>query len=722
MKNTEINATIAEQYPDQFGVAGTRRKAILGVSAFGHDSAAALVAADTGAVIFAIAEERLTNVKHDWHFPIGAIHACCRAAAREDVQIISVGVNFRIEEFSKILIEEIKRFAIDASEIDALANAVCHLIPGKTYFSPLSSSEIENEILAILAAFALSDIETAILTKRLTWYYNLSVKYHNIQRVILDNFKGVEVKFHNHHTTHAASAFYNSGFEDATVLTIDGSGEADTVTVYKGSREGLVRVSETLWPHSLGIFYYLATRHVGFDLGDEFKVMGMSAYGEPKYYPILREMFHVTEQAGLVQIETSHLARMDLPGTGHVVHGFTHAFSQLLPPRAKDGPVLQCHFDFASSVQKITEEVGIMLARKAIALTGSPNLAIAGGVGLNGLMNQAIRVQSGCRDLFVFPAAGDDGTCVGAAQMQIADRMPFPRPRMESCYFGADVSEPDDIRHAVSAFGLNFSEPPSIHEEIARALADGKVIARCQGRSEFGPRALGNRSIMANPGSATMKDTLNGRVKHREEFRPFAPACLVEKASEFFEIDVESPFMLLICRARERACAMAPAIVHADGTARLQTVSSLHNSDFHGIISAFERLTGLPIVLNTSFNVNGETIVETAQDAIESFGFMDIDYLAIGPFWVSKAENQHHFPPLDHEAYLEQRKQRFRSMDYGALTKIDTGEFDPAFRPEGGSVEAFTAVASVLRSFLKLPERERALAAQAMKRVTGEAV
>ena len=666
----------------------TGQEVIIGLGAFGHDAAAAMINAKTGQVLYAVAEERLTNRKHDWHYPVGAIHKCCQEAVKLNATLTGVAVNFQSNEFvTKTLFGEIDEYA-GVVGADTIKTALIEHLNEAEYFSLKTPNNTTHFVSNLLTEFGFDEASMRTLLKRISWYYNWSIKYRDIEKLIRQHFLGFPIHTVNHHLSHAASAFYSSGFEDATVLVMDGSGEADTVTVYRGRGNHLELVSQTGWPHSLGIFYLMATQHLGFGLGDEYKVMGMSAYGEPRFEPQLRDLLKVSNHAVLMQQQTPLLSLRDLSGTGHIVFQFTDEMNRLIPTRQKSDPVTQIHFDFAASIQKLTEDTGVELAKQAINLTGHKNIAIAGGVGLNGLMNEAIRKRSGCDEIFVYPAAGDDGCAVGAAQWLAAQHQKLPKLRLRSCYFGHDVLR-DETLSLLSDREICFSKPRSIHKQIAEALAEGKIVARCYGRSEFGPRALGNRSILAHPGIASMKETLNLRVKHREEFRPFAPACLKDRVSEYFEIDMDSPFMLLITKATLLAKNQVPSVVHADGTARVQSVSKCEHSDFYEVIVEFEKLTGLPIVLNTSFNVNGETIVDTAMDALESFGFMDIDFLALGPFWISKSENTGKFPELSHEDYLKIRQNRFLARNLGFLSEVDISIFDDAFLDVDKPVDAF---------------------------------
>ncbi len=661
--------------------------AILGIGAFGHDAAAALIECATGKVLFAQAEERLTNKKHDWHYPIGAVLACCEQAVRLGLNIEQVAVNFRHQEFAtKTLFQEIDGICPKPVDTQRLKATILRRIEETNYFSVhdvAKPNEVTAELLSRVAELPLSEEQRKEIILRLTWYFNWSVKYKQIKNRLEEHCEGWPIRYVNHHLAHAASAFYNSGYSDAAVLVIDGSGESDTVTIFHGHSEGLELVQRTGWPHSLGIFYLFATQHLGFSLGDEYKVMGMSAYGQPRFYDEIARMMRVAPAGEFQLLDSAWQKRATMTGLGHVAYQFTGELDKVIPRRTKSDPITQLHFDFAASIQKVTEEIGVELARKALALTGTRHLAIAGGVGLNGLMNEAIRTRSGCEDLFIYPAAGDDGTAVGAAQLVAAEQLIQAKKspatqRLGSCYFGYRVTE-SEARVTLNQLGIEYSTPASIHQEIARALAAGKIVARCHDAAEFGPRALGHRSILAHPGLATMKETLNARVKHREEFRPFAPACLRERVSDFFEIDCDAPFMLLITRAKAHAKSILPAVVHEDGTARVQSVSAQDHPDFYKTISAFNSVTGIPVVLNTSFNVNGETIVDTALDAIESFGFMDIDFLALGPYWISKEANAKKFPAYEHDEYLKIRQQRYLSRQLGDITEMDIAQFDPAF-------------------------------------------
>ncbi len=653
---------------------------IIGIGAFGHDASACVVDASTGRPLFAVAEERLDNVKHSWRFPIGATQRCRDWIKRIGGRLAKVGVNFTPEPFAAVTLRREMEAALPSDAAKALWKAIEALLPFGDYFERdvgFSRKTIDRA----LKEGGLADAPESELRRRIQWYYNWSIKYRRILQVVERLFPGVEVEAVDHHRCHAFSAWMNSGFEEAAVLTIDGQGEAATTGIYRADGEGLNLLAASNWPHSLGIFYLNATVHLGFSLGDEYKVMGMAAYGKPVFAEALEEIVRIDDGGVLELRETANYGRCEVGGlAGHFSMDFTDVFREKLAPRRKDEEIEQKHFDFAASVQAVTERAGVELARAAVRLAGSTRLAIAGGVGLNGLMNERIRRESGCSEIFIFPAAADDGASIGAAQALAWEMNHQVGPRMNDAFLGHEPSD-TSIREVLEKMGVKFERPDSIHDRIAEAIAEKEIVARYVGRSEYGPRALGDRSIMANPTAGEMKETLNERIKHREPFRPFAPACLAEHVQDYFDIDCEAPFMLLIAQAKDRARKELPAVVHEDGTARVQTVSEDGNPEFWRTLTAFRERTGTPVLINTSFNVNGETIVDTPLDAIESFGHMDIDHLAIGDYWVSKAENRKVFEELPDAEYLKKRQARYAAEVTHPLAEFDLHEF-PFNRPD----------------------------------------
>ncbi len=655
------------------GTVASNNAVILGIGCFGHEGATALVKRNTGEVLFAVAEERLNNVKHSWYFPIGSITKACQYAQNNGLAISEVAVNFYEKEFiTGTLANELKRIVGDTPAEQILAKLLELHIYGDyyNYNGSFSQKVLDQE----LASLSLAPEVRSLATARIHWFYNWALKYRQIVLNVGTLFPEIPLYRVPHHLCHATSAFLNSGFDRATVLTIDGQGESETLAVYAADCSGIHKLTSTPWPTSLGIFYLNVTGHLGFSFGDEFKVMGMSAYGSPTYYHLFHDLIDVTPDCRL-RFNPSHPYYVLQEATGlygHFGFGFASDFNKLLKPRRPDEEIRQEHFDFAASIQKVLEEVGVQLARTAMALTGLPDLALAGGVTLNGLMNERIRRESGCQRIFIYPAAADDGTAVGAAQQVSLSLFPNNRSLLPVSipFFGQESSD-EEIEHELKSKGIIYHRPESIHEKIAESLNNEMIVARFTGRSEFGPRALGNRSILASAARKEMKDIINERIKHREPFRPFAPACLAEYASDYFDIDVEAPYMLLIANTKEMAREKIPAVVHADGTARMQTVSKEHNPAFYATIDAYRKLTGLPVIINTSFNINGEAIVDTPEDAIESFLQMDIDFLAIGPFWVARDENRNLAPNLDNKTFLEIRKTRFKKNCNHVLRYLD---------------------------------------------------
>ncbi|MFA7345621.1 MAG: carbamoyltransferase C-terminal domain-containing protein [Terrimicrobiaceae bacterium] len=657
-----------------------KKESILGISALGHDAAAALVCAKSGEILYAIAEERLNNLKHSWQFPYGSIRACQAHASLNGWEIVEAALNFNPEEFSTgTLRRTILDILKDEQKTAALMELLSELIAYGDFFHRSSFSY--EEVGKWIARNEIAPEPAQRLRKRIGWYYNWSVKYRRITTMVETLLPKIPVRNINHHLCHAASTYFTSGFENSCVITWDGQGESQTTCVYHAKPGGIELVSETVWPSSLGMIYFGLTNYLGFKLGDEFKVMGMAAYGQPRFYDALRNMIEIGDGPSVHLRETDIYSHQE-HGTGHYWYYFNKNLGKLASRRFRHQKIQQEHFDLAASLQKVFEDFGSDFAGKALATTGEAHLCLSGGVALNGLMNEAIRRQSGCKNIYIYPAAGDDGTAVGAALQALSERGCSPSHKAGLPFLGGGVGD-DDIRAELQRLNLVFEEPSDIHERIAKALAAHEIVARYQGRSEFGPRALGNRSILANPARPEIKDILNERIKHREAFRPFAPACLLEFASDYFDIDIEAPYMLLIATAKPLAREKIPAAVHADGTSRLQTVSKEGNGDFYKTIKAFHHLTGTPVVINTSFNINGEAIVETPCDAVESFSQMDIDHLAIGKFWISKAANR--FPKMTDAEFLDIRKKRFSDSHTHVLAHFDINK---DYFPRSGQTSA----------------------------------
>lgn len=556
---------------------------ILGLSCFYHDAGACLLR--DGDLVAAAEEERFTRLKHDSSLPVHAASYC-----------------------------------LDAGDVDP--DQLDYVI---FYEKPLLKFE------RIVAGYAATYPRSrgAFVKAMQTW---LGQKLW-VRGQIRDGlgFDG-EVLFGEHHLSHAASAFFPSPFTDAAVLTADGVGEWASTTLGIGHDIDLELSHEIRYPHSLGLLYSAFTAYLGFEVNEgEYKVMGMAAYGRPTLVDKVRKLIHLMDD-GSFRLDLRYL------GYQHGLRSIDAPFIELFGSPREAGAELEDRFaDIAASIQLVTEEAMLGLASRARALSGSENLCMAGGVALNVLANARILRESGFKRVWVQPAAGDAGGCVGAALYLNHTVLRNPRSyRMDAAYLGPGYSN-SEIHNFLRGEGVPFTvlRDNEIAPCVAKLIAENNVVGWFQGRMEFGPRALGARSILANPTDPTTKDTLNAKIKHREAFRPFAPSTLVEAASTYFDFgsptgDVESPFMLLTARVRPDKQHLLPAITHLDGTARVQTVSRTQNALYYALIEEFGKLTGVPVLVNTSFNVQGEPIVCTPAEAFNSFAHTDMDYLVIG--------------------------------------------------------------------------------------------
>jgi len=560
---------------------------ILGVACFYHDSSAAIYR--DGELLAAVAEERFTRKKHTSDFPIHAINYCLEIAG------------------------------IDSTQLDAVA----------FYEKPLA--KLERVIFSCFDTWPLSSV---LFTKVLPVMLKQHLKVPKLLRKGI-GYKG-EVLFVDHHLAHAASAFLVSPFDRAAILCMDGVGE--WVSTSKGVGEGtsVNLTHEIPFPHSLGLLYSALTYFTGYKVnGGEGKVMGLAPYGKPKFVDVIKNK--------LIDIRPDGSFRMNMKyfryhrGTTMLSHRFIREFG---PPRKPESPRSDYYDDWACSLQIVLEEAVIKLAATLQRETGIENLCLGGGVALNSVANGLIYEQTGFKNLFIQPAAGDDGTSVGAAAYVVHNLYNLPRTYwMENCYLGPEFSD-EYIRDYLSRLGVKFTvlDRQALVRDAAEHLAAEKIIGWYQGRMEFGPRALGNRSILADPRRAEMKDILNARVKHRESFRPFAPTILLERLSEYFELDHPSPHMLLVSKIKPAKRGIIPAVCHVDGTGRGQTVSRSENALFYDLIAEFDKITGVPVVLNTSFNVRGEPIVCKPSEAFACFVHTDMDALYLGSQRIEKAD------------------------------------------------------------------------------------
>ena len=562
---------------------------------FGHDASAALVV--DGEVVACAAEERFTRTKHSLNLagntllPKNAVAYCLESAG---LKLADVDIVAHYCDFQEATIEE--RFGL---------------------LRPF----LAKDQAALLKA-AYQQVFQQMLRRE-----SVIAQFSQMQAAAPKSFLPVR-----HHEAHAASAFYLSGFGESLILTLDGTGELESSLLAVGSGSAMRELSRVLLPTSLGTIYLILTVFLGFhSLGDEYKVMGLAAYGEPQRYRSFFDSLILLEDDG--RYSTPLLARA--------------AFKDLLvrelgEPRRPDAVVEGRHADIAAALQEGLQRAVLHTLKHARAATGLDRLCLAGGVALNCSLNGAIARSGLFRDIFVQPAASDEGGSVGAAlQAYYRSAGPFsPRAkRWEHVYLGPEYS-PEEILQALQRHEENLRWLPQedIAGAVAARLARGQVVGWFQGRMEFGPRALGNRSILGDPRDAAMKDRINAKVKRREPFRPFAPSVLEEEASAYFELSglTSSPFMLFTLPVRAEQRPLIPAVTHVDGTARIQTVSRQANPLFWELIWKFKQLTGIPLVLNTSFNVRNEPIICCPEDAIRCFLSTDIDCLAMDRYLVEK--------------------------------------------------------------------------------------
>jgi len=572
----------------------------LGINAAFHDSAACLVL--DGEVLAAAEEERFTRVKHGkrpipfstYELPFHAIHYCLEYAGIEMGQVHHVAYSF--DPF--LLLNGHRRDAFLQLPLEPSAHQP--LDGWDSVWDPLFVCSIVNAPRHLAGGFPhhlSSRFKGASLGGRYRWH------------------------FVPHHLGHAASAFFPSPFAEAAVLTLDGRGEKSTTTYGSGSGLNLEVLREVNFPHSLGLLYEKVTEFLGFlHSSDEYKVMALASYGRPTFLREFRE---------LVRVE----------GEGKYSLPDNYSLEELFGPRRERGARFeQRHFDIAHSLQKVLEETVIQLAEWLAGTTHTENLCLAGGVALNCVMNARLRDHGIFRRIWVQPAAGDAGTALGAALWVDATQRSVPKRtyRMEHVFLGPCYTD-QQIEEFLSWSKLPYRKMESASREVAALLAEDKIVGWFQGREEFGPRALGARSILASPLNADMQRRLN-QIKDREDFRPFAPVVLEEEAAEWFVGGEQSPFMLFVFDVKAEKAEQIPAVRHVDGTARVQTVNARQHPLYYDLIKEFERLTGVPVLVNTSFNTRGEPIVSSPRDAIECFWTSPLDALAIGSFLLQKPE------------------------------------------------------------------------------------
>ncbi len=567
---------------------------VLGINSVFHDSSAAILI--DGKLIAAAEEERFTHIKHGkrpipfstYQMPFHAIDYCLKTAGITLKEVDHIAYSFN----PYLLIEKEKA---EAPTIEIPLNLNGFKRNGHDPWETLFISAIIN------APGQLVD----------GWPHHLQARF------IGSSVNNWEWHYVDHHIAHAASAFYPSPFKNAAIMTLDGRGERATTTYGYGRDTEMIRIGQVDLPHSLGLLYEDVTAHLGFlRSSDEYKVMALASYGKPTFIEEFRDIIKLKGN-GLYEINNENL---------------TERFG---PARLRNAPFTEHHFNIAHSLQKVLEETAIELADWLQITTGDENLCMAGGVALNCVMNSRIREKSRFRNVWVQPAAGDSGTSLGAAiwvdqQLRKGERS-F---EMTHAYWGPDYND-QEIEEFLKKSKINYRIMNDQAVETAEILAQNKIIGWFQGPMEFGPRALGSRSILASPIDPSMQARLN-EIKDREDFRPVAPVVIEEDAHEWFENAEYSPFMLFVYDVKPEKADTIPAVKHVDGTARIQTINKNQHPSYYNLLRAFKEKTGVPVLVNTSFNTLGKPIVCTPRDAIECFWSQPFDALVIGKFLIEK--------------------------------------------------------------------------------------
>jgi len=567
---------------------------VLGINHNSHDSAASLLV--DGKVVAVAEEERFLRKKHAGDIPVNATRFCLEYAG------------------------------LKPSDIDHLA----------FFYDPYL---VTRKRLSLFVRYFPSSLNllidmTAPAAHILSMFLGES---RLLKKTLFGNDSSCRYRFHyvEHHRCHAASAFFLSPFDHAAILSLDGTGEWATTWMGKGEANRIELLRQTTFPHSVGLVYSAVTEYLGFrPWSGEGKVMGLAAYGDPKrYLDAFRKIIHPAKGGGF-EVDMSYFRYHVRFWREWVSQKFIEQFG---PPREPESALDERHKDMAAALQAVSEEIGIHLADELQGMTDEQNLCLAGGVALNCVMNGKILRESRFRDVFVQPMANDAGTSLGAALYAYHVVLGHPRVmKLQTIALGPQFDN-DAIEAALRRHPVVWHRSADVAREAAAFLADGKIIGWFQGRMEVGPRALGHRSILGDPRRSEMKDVINARVKHREGFRPFAPSVLAEKAGAYFAESYESPYMILNFDVLPEKRTVIPAVTHVDGTARVQTVARDVNPLYYRLIEEFERLTGVPVLLNTSFNVRGEPIVNTPDEAIACFLGTGMDRLVLGDFVAEKA-------------------------------------------------------------------------------------
>ncbi len=603
---------------------------ILGISAYYHDSAACII--DDKKIIAAVQEERFSRIKHDKSFPVKSIIYCLSKA------------NIEFKDLSHIVF----------------------------YDKPLVKFERLIETYLSFAPKGFSSFAASMPI----WLKDKLFQKYTIIRQLKENFKNIKdierkLFFSEHHLSHMGSAFYPSPFESSAILTMDGVGEWATTSYGVGTNNKIEILNEIYFPHSLGLLYSAFTYYLGFKVNSgEYKVMGLAPFGQPIYSDTIKD--------NLIDIKNDGSYRLNLDYFDYCVglKMTNKKFNKLFnaPERSPENQITQKEMDIAASIQKVCEEIVIKLAKKVKEETNNKNLCLAGGVALNSVANGKLLKEKIFENIWIQPAAGDAGGSLGAAlcikhlMLNKKRKFSFRSPdMMQGANLGPEFSE-EEIKSTLIKLNANFKQIDKklLFQKVASDLDNQKIVGWMNGRMEFGPRALGSRSILADARSPEMQKKLNLKIKYRESFRPFAPAVLKEDVKEWFEIEDETPYMLLVANVRKDKRikykdnnvnglekikiknSQIPSVTHVDNSARIQTVDSNSNQDFHNLIKEFKNITNCPVLINTSFNIRGEPIVCTPEDAYRCFIGTDMDILVINNFYLKK-EEQENMPSNDYK-------------------------------------------------------------------------
>ena len=594
---------------------------ILGISAYYHDSAVCIL--KDGEILYSLHEERITRIKHDKNFP------------KESLKVGLKKLNLDLNDIDHIVFFD-KPFLKFERLLETYVN-----------YSPFAGYQSFKKSIPIWIKDKL--FQKDLIIQELKIIFNETKKDHIDKKLL----------FSEHHLSHASSAFFPSKFEESAIITMDGVGEWATTTFGIGKKNKIEILNEIRYPHSLGLLYSAFTYFLGFEVNSgEYKLMGLAPFGEPKYFDlIIKNLVDVKDDGSFILNQKFFNYSVGLTMTNS---NFSKLFK--ISRRDPQNEINKTHMDIAASIQKVLEYIILKICRHVKKVTNMKNLCLSGGVALNCVANYKIGLEKIFEKIWVQPASGDAGSSIGAAMYlyyHILDkqRIVESNDKMKGCYLGNEYSH-EEILKALKKFDLNFSESTDneISKFISKEISDGKIIGWFQGKSEFGPRALGSRSILADPRPIDMQKKLNLKIKFRESFRPFAPSILSDYQDDWFESFNQNPYMSFVSKTKDFELeekykfngfeslnyikSKIKAVTHLDGTARVQTVFKNLNTKFYNLIENFFKITGVPILINTSFNVRGEPIVETPDDAIQCFLGTEIDHLIIENFIISKKDQK----------------------------------------------------------------------------------